>query len=278
MQPSLFLPVFVVGASLSVALLERFPPLRFTSSPFLRPWFATDLAWQLSTFGLPILARPMLIDAIPPLLADIWGQLPFVVTAAAAIVLYDFVAFAIHRAFHRFEPLWSIHKVHHSSRTLDWLATTRQHVFEGLIRNLPSQAVLILCGFPVEAIAVALGSYAAFALLGHSNLRPSLAWLEPLFVTPRVHRCHHVPATTDKNFGTIFSVWDRLTGSLIVCDTESGELLGVPGEIETYPQAYRRALVEPLRGWRGRGTAQARCGDLGVRTDQPGRGRGREAG
>ena len=246
MPPLALLPVLVLGVYLSVALLERFAALRFTPSPFFRRWFGTDLTRQLFTLGIPVLARPLLTEFASPALSARWETLPFAVTVFAAVVLYDGVAFTIHVLLHRFDTLWTIHKVHHSSRTLDWLATTRQHLLEGLLRNIPSQALLFLAGFPLEAIVVALGVCAAFAVLGHANLRVNLRWLEPLFVTPRIHRRHHVPETTEKNFGTIFTLWDRLAGSLVARDTSAEEQLGVPDEVTSYPQSFRRALLEPL--------------------------------
>lgn len=247
MQPAALLPIIILGTYLSIAALERFPALRFAESPFFRRWFGTDLTWQLFTLGIPLLARPLLTEFSSPALTATWERLPFAVTALAAVLLYDGAAFSIHVLLHRFDTLWTIHKVHHSSRTLDWLATTRQHLMEGFLRNVPTQAVLFLAGFPLEAIVVALGVYASFAVLGHSNLRLRLRWIEPLFVTPRIHRRHHVPETTDKNFGTIFTLWDRLAGSLVVRDTSIDEPLGVPDEVETYPQSFRGALTEPFR-------------------------------
>jgi sterol desaturase/sphingolipid hydroxylase (fatty acid hydroxylase superfamily) len=247
-MPTALLPLLVLGAFLGVACLERVRALRFVSSAFLRPWFGTDLIWQLFALGVPMLARPWLAQYVPPGVIESWREVPLVVSAATAIVLHDGVACAIHVLLHRFDVLWAVHKVHHSSRTLDWLATTRQHVLEGLARSVPAQAVLLFAGLPLEAVSAAIGVYAIFAVLGHSNLRVNLRWLEPLFVTPRIHRRHHVPETTQNNFGTTFSIWDRLMGSLVVRDTSPDEALGVPGEVESYPQSFRRALLEPLRG------------------------------
>ena len=119
---------------------------------------------------------------------------------------------------------------------------------EHLFRNIPTQAVLFAIGFSTEAVALALVVYAAFATVGHSNLLLNLGFLEPLFITPRLHRLHHVPATTEKNFGTVFSLWDRLAGSLVSEDTNPEESLGVPGEEETYPQSWWQQLCQPLRG------------------------------
>jgi sterol desaturase/sphingolipid hydroxylase (fatty acid hydroxylase superfamily) len=68
-----------------------------------------------------------------------------------------------------------------------------------------------------------------------------------VLVTPRLHRRHHVPATTQHNYGGIFTIWDRLAGSLVRVETTSDERFGVPSEIDTYPQRFAVAFREPLR-------------------------------
>ena len=70
-----------------------------------------------------------------------------------------------------------------------------------------------------------------------------------MLITPRLHRLHHVATSCEKNFGVAFSVWDRLARTLTTA-TEEGGPLGVPGEIDTYPQTWTKQLVEPFRRWR----------------------------
>lgn len=245
MEPTV-LPLVIFGLYGGFALLEQVRPLRFKPSPFLRPFFATDVVWFLLAIGVPLSLRPYLAELsfVGPAR---WEGVPFPLQLLIAVALYDLVAFLVHMLVHRVNALWEVHKVHHSSRTLDWLATTRQHVIEGLLRQTPAQGALFLVGLPLEAIVGALAIYVGFAVLGHSNLRLNMPWLEPLVITPRLHRLHHVPETVEHNFGTVFSIWDRLFGHLVVKNTSPYEPLGVPGEIETYPQHFVSALKEPMR-------------------------------
>ena len=129
-------------------------------------------------------------------------------------------------------------------------ATTRAHAFEHLVRGIPTQAALFALGVPTSALAVAIAIYAAFATIGHSNLRLDLSRLEWIFVTPRIHHLHHVPETTHGNFGTIFTLWDWAIGRLVIKTASASRVLGVPGEVERYPQTWRRQLIEPFRGQR----------------------------
>ena len=236
----------------AVASLERVPALRLRESPFWRSFFVTDVGWYLVAVAVTVAFGPMLEGlgrsraalGLPGL--ESLG-LSWAAEVAIATVLYDLCASTAHLLLHRYDLLWRLHKVHHSSRVLDWLATTRAHGLEHLARGIPTQAALFTLGVPTSALAVALAIYAAFATLGHSNLRLDLSRLEWLFVTPRIHRLHHVPETTHHNFGTIFTLWDRLIGRLVIKDSDPDQLLGVPGEIDRYPQSWGRQLVEPFR-------------------------------
>lgn len=248
--------LLLAGAFLTVAGLERVPRLRFADSPLLRPFLATDVGWYVLSTGSGALSAivlgPVLEHLRLAVVADGFAALPIAVRFAAAVVVFDFVGFAVHVVMHRSDLLWAVHKVHHSSLRLDWLATTRTHLFEHLVRNIPAQLVLFAMGVPAHLIAFVSATYAVFALFGHSNLRLDLRLLETVFVTPRLHRRHHVPATTQRNFATVLTVWDRLFGTLVVLDTAPDEPFGVPGERESYPQQLASAFRQPARELRAR--------------------------
>ncbi len=249
---SRFTALCILGGYAVVATLERVPALRLRESRFWRPFFATDAGWYLVTIGVALVFGPYLEK-----LADTRAgfgvpgleslALPWLAEVAIATVLYDLGATSAHMLLHRFNWLWRLHKVHHSTRVLDWLATTRAHGLEHLFRSIPTKAVLFTLGLPASVIAVAIAIYAVFATFGHSNLRLKLSRIEWLFVTPRIHRLHHVPETTHRNFGTIFTVWDRLFSRLVVKEVEPDQPLGVPGEVDSYPQCWGLQLVEPFR-------------------------------
>ena len=251
MTPFLISLVILTTIFLFVALLERVPALQHCPGPLLRPWFATDIAWYfvataaagLSTFVF----RPLLVQLSVPGISSAVANLPTVLRFLLATAVFDAVAFAVHLGMHRSDVFWRVHKVHHSSRHLDFLATTRTHAFELLIRNVPAQMALFALGVPPTVVALVVLVYGAFAVVGHSNLRLNLGWVEWLLITPRIHRLHHVPSTTQRNFATIFSVWDRATHRLVCADTSPDAVLGVPGEVESFPQRFGPAFREPLR-------------------------------
>ena len=238
------------GIYVVVAKLERMPALRFRPLPSPRPYLRTDLAWYGIAIGATALSvfvlRPILSRlSIRPIAGTIDG-LPLIAKLAIALVVFDFVSFTVHRGLHRYDVLWNIHKVHHSSLHLDGFATTRTHMAENMLRFVPGQAVLFLGGMPATVVAPAVAIAAIYGVSNHSNLGINLRWIEAVLVTPRLHRRHHVPSTTQNNYGVMFTLWDRLSGTLVRLETEPDERYGVPGEIDTYPQTFLPAFRRPL--------------------------------
>jgi sterol desaturase/sphingolipid hydroxylase (fatty acid hydroxylase superfamily) len=234
-----------------VFVLERIPQLSFRPMSFRRRFLLTDLTWYGIVVGLSamsiLLVRPAFERlTIEPLARNV-HDLPAPVLVLLALVLFDLVAYGVHRALHGSDLLWSLHKVHHSTLELDGLAATRQHMMENLVRFVPSQFAMFLIGIPTTQVAIAVAVGAAFAILGHSNLGVSARWLEMLVVTPRTHRRHHIPSTTLTNFGGVFTIWDRLLGTFISVDTAAHERFGCPGEIDSYPQRFVEAAFRPPR-------------------------------
>jgi sterol desaturase/sphingolipid hydroxylase (fatty acid hydroxylase superfamily) len=238
------------GVYLLVGRLERQPSVRFRTLSSPRPYLATDLAW----YGVAIVATAVSVFVFRPVLAnlnvgpirDAIGGAPFLAKLLLGVVVFDVVSFFVHRALHRYNLLWNIHKVHHSTLQLDGFATTRTHLMENMLRFVPSQAVLFLIGMPVTVVAASVAIAAIYGVSNHSNIGVNLRWIEPVLVTPRLHRRHHVPSTTQNNYGGIFTIWDRLCGTLVRRDTTADEQFGVPGQMYTYPQAFGPAFRQPL--------------------------------
>jgi sterol desaturase/sphingolipid hydroxylase (fatty acid hydroxylase superfamily) len=246
--------VQILALALPFALLERSRRLRFRKAPFLRPFFASDVAYLVTGYaaaGALTLAwteraaRWLGSAAGLPRLSE--QELPLALTAALALVAIDLGNYAAHWLLHRVGFLWELHKVHHSSPRLDWLATFRSHVLEQALRRLVAPLLLVAAGFPTPAVTIGAGIQLAFAIVNHANLSLPLRWLEPVFVTPRLHRVHHVPETSERNLGTVFSLWDRLRGTLDRADPDAQTRFGVPGELDRYPQGFLPQLVEPWR-------------------------------
>jgi len=202
--------------------LERIWPLHPGQGTFRPEWttdafyfVATHLPAQLMNFLMLLpaaLASPWL--AIPKLQAFV-GHWPFMVQLLAVIVVADLSQYAVHRAFHQIPVLWRFHAVHHSIRTMDWIAGSRSHFVDIAITRGLIMIPLALCGFSQAAIIGYILFVSFHATWSHTDFRPRILRLEEYFVTPRYHHWHHAAQAEaiDCNFAIHFPWIDRLFGT-----------------------------------------------------------------
>ena len=82
-----------------------------------------------------------------------------------------------------------------------------------MVRFLPFAALDLRVAVPAfMGWTVFTKTYEVFT---HSNIRTNLGFLKYVLVTPQSHRVHHSsrPEHQDKNFGTMFSIWDFIFGT-----------------------------------------------------------------
>jgi sterol desaturase/sphingolipid hydroxylase (fatty acid hydroxylase superfamily) len=160
--------------------------------------------------------------------AGLMNIAPIPVPAAilATVAIRSLAAYLVHRAAHRLEWLWRIHRVHHSDTILDLSTGFRNHPLE-LAFVAPWLAVItIATGLDSHTLLVYEAAALAFALWDHANLHlpPSLdRLLRLLLVTPAMHHVHHSAerAETDSNYGDMLSIWDRLLGTYRAHDEDA---------------------------------------------------------
>jgi sterol desaturase/sphingolipid hydroxylase (fatty acid hydroxylase superfamily) len=170
--------------------------------------------------------------------------LPTAVEAALATIVtmlcFDFASYAAHRALHASPFLWSLHSVHHAAEQLTPLTTYRQHPLEPLLLNGARGAAAGLglgffhLIFPQSTpVVTVLGLGAGFFIymftvnLHHSPVPVNYpSWLKRVLVSPHVHHLHHSsePQHFDRNFGVVFSFWDRFFETYLDEKVGLGEL------------------------------------------------------
>jgi sterol desaturase/sphingolipid hydroxylase (fatty acid hydroxylase superfamily) len=143
---------------------------------------------------------------------------PFILKMCLAQLIADFFLYWIHRGMHNWDILWRTHQFHHSAESLYWFSGFRTSFMHGLIYAFP-QVLVGFYLFQFTPLELGLGfSFGVFSnLFTHSNLRvPRWLPLHWVFVTPDFHHPHHSQmGTQNKNFGNIFTIWDRLFGSYV---------------------------------------------------------------
>jgi sterol desaturase/sphingolipid hydroxylase (fatty acid hydroxylase superfamily) len=202
--------------------LERFWPLHPGQKTFRDEWttdsfyfVATHLPAQLLTFLMVLPATVVARGLAIPRLSAVVGSWPFVVQLLAAILVADLSQYVVHRAFHTIPALWRFHAVHHSIRTLDWIAGSRSHFFDIVLTRGLIMIPLTICGFS-QSVMVGYIVFVSFhATFCHTDFRPDAPWLENFIVTPRYHHWHHAaqPEAADCNFAIHIPLIDKLLGT-----------------------------------------------------------------
>jgi sterol desaturase/sphingolipid hydroxylase (fatty acid hydroxylase superfamily) len=177
-----------------------------------------------------------------------WAQnLPWVVQLIAIMLITDFAQYWLHRAFHRVPALWRFHAVHHSAKTMDWIAGARMHFMEIIILRAVTATPALLVGFDASAIqAYALLVY-VYSTFIHSNVGTSFGFLEKILVSPRFHHWHHgiEDEAVDVNFAIHFPFLDRLFGTYHLPDGKWPSGYGVQGH--PVPSGYWKQLLYPFQ-------------------------------
>lgn len=181
------------------------------------------------------------------------GALHTAVEFALAITALDLAIYWQHRASHRIDWLWRIHRVHHSDTAFDTTLGLRFHPFEILLSMFYKLAIIAALGPPAAAVAVYELLLAAFALITHADIaipKRLDAALRTILVTPDWHRVHHsVHRTeTDSNYGNILTLWDRLFGSAIAQprDGHNSMRVGLEQNRDAQQQTFPALLRLPL--------------------------------
>ena len=179
---------------------------------------------------------------------------PFLVEAAASVLIMDLAIYFQHRIFHGIPILWRLHRMHHADLDVDATTGNRFHPIEIAISMAIKFGVIALIGAPLAAVLAFEILLNATSLFNHANVRVA-RWLEPalrwLVVTPDMHRVHHSihRDETDSNFGFNLPWWDRIfdTYRAEPRDGHDGTTLGIEQFRDEKELKLWRMLVQPFR-------------------------------
>lgn len=219
----------------------------------------------LANYGFGVLtllvamALPLQVVGVA-LIAENWrfGLLnAFSVNAILAGVFSFFVLDAVNYLTHRLlhtRAFWPIHAVHHSDLRLDHSSGLRFHAVELIVHLATASAVVMLFGASPAGVAAYSLVVAVWNLFLHSSLRaPRILEAASGFflLTPRLHLIHHSQDAHDfdKNFGTVFSFWDRLFGTFrdMRGAADAPVTTGLPNVARTEAEDFHALLMAPFR-------------------------------
>jgi len=177
--------------------------------------------------------------------AMVGGQ-PWIVQFIEIMVLTDLAQYWFHRAFHRVPFLWGFHAVHHSAKSMDWLAGARMHFFEIVALRGVTALPMMTLGFLPSALQAYIAVVYIYSSLIHANLRGDFDRLGQWLVVPRFHHWHHglEAEAIDVNFAIHFPWLDRLFGTYHFPKARWPEGYGVPEQV---PRSYRAQFAYPFR-------------------------------
>lgn len=164
----------------------------------------------------------------------------------AYLLMYDFLYYWLHRAQHRFDGLWVIHKLHHTEPQVNVTTTLRVHWLEEVLKAFVIIfPVSLLVDAPPAAQGWLVGVLGLWLFFVHANMRISFGPLSWVLTSPAAHRIHHSldPAHSNRNFAVIFPLWDIVFGTYLRPATGQWPRTGVAGEATP---GFWDANVEPL--------------------------------
>ena len=180
-----------------------------------------------------------------------WVQgLPFWVGVLLIVLVADFVQYWTHRAYHEVPVLWRLHAVHHSAKSMDWLAGSRQHIVELIITRTLVLAPIFVLGFSKEVIDAYILIVGFQAVFNHANVSVRLGPLRYIIVTPNFHHWHHSQdqAALDRNYAAHFAFLDYIFGTAVKSHQLWPEKYGVLGDY--VPNGFVKQFKFPF-AWKG---------------------------
>jgi sterol desaturase/sphingolipid hydroxylase (fatty acid hydroxylase superfamily) len=185
-----------------------------------------------------------------------WLPLPLWAYVVLGVLLLDFFgAYLAHYTEHKVKVLWMVHLVHHTDHHVDTTTANRHHPLESVIRFIFTLFGVVLVGAPIGVVMLYQSLSLVATQFTHANIKlpkkvdEMLSWV---LVSPDMHKVHHhyVLPYTDSNYGNIFSIWDRIFGTLMIYDRDA-IIYGVdtfPDEIEN--RTITSLLKQPFHKYR----------------------------
>ncbi|ESY31439.1 sterol desaturase family protein [Mesorhizobium sp. M1148] len=197
-----------------------------------------------------------------PLIPGPAGPVTIILFTATMLVAYDISYYLYHVAQHRFPFLWELHKVHHSAEVMVGITKDRVHplddlmnrIWDGVIPGISFGLWSLIALDPVEIAIFGINVYVIRNILmmdfvRHTHLKISFGRLNGVILCPHWHQVHHSvdPRHYDKNFGLLFSFWDRIFGTQFIPDPDEDLKFGlIDRDVRDY-QSLFGLYVLPLK-------------------------------
>lgn len=247
--------IIVVCLLLGLFMAERYAPSAIVPENVKLNYRAAKnlFLWLCNSLLSPLIVLPITVYAVD------WGINWRSVEAGGLFngwsgLLFDVVVLDLwiywwHRANHRLPIFWRFHRVHHLDQWLDVTSAIRFHFGEVILSALVRSVVILCLDIPLLSVIIFEGLVLVNAGFHHSNIRLPvklerlLSWV---VITPSIHWVHHhaIQRDTDSNYGTMFSLWDRVFGSKSKNNRTSDMVIGLD---ERSDGSFVQLILEPFQ-------------------------------
>lgn len=243
-------PVITLFGLLAL-LLERW-------FPFEKTWlhgsdWNLDFAYYIINYLIKISAQFALIWLAIWIPFPQWfpTSVPFWLQVLLALIIIDFFLFLVHWQSHRYEWLWKLHAIHHSSERLYFLNGEKRHALHQILEGSPGIILCLAIGTPQPVVVAALAVLAINMMMQHTNLDYKAGFLKKFFCVAELHRWHHRADYKDAqvNYGAWLTVWDYLFRTAynnpLMNKTEHIGEIGIK-EAPGFPRTYFKQMLYPF--------------------------------
>jgi sterol desaturase/sphingolipid hydroxylase (fatty acid hydroxylase superfamily) len=228
---------------------------RYHGQPLFRVEWREDLFYYLvSSLMVQVLTFLSMAPALAIVAHTTLGSFrahvaaqPVVLQFVEIMFLTDLVQYWVHRAFHRVPFLWGFHAVHHSAKSMDWMAGARMHFLEIIALRGTTVIPMYVLGFTDTALHAYILLVYVHSSLVHANVGWNLDRIGPFLVTPRFHHWHHgiEKEAIDVNFSIHFPLLDRIFGTYSLPKGEWPTGYGIEGH--PVPPSYLGQFWYPFK-------------------------------
>jgi sterol desaturase/sphingolipid hydroxylase (fatty acid hydroxylase superfamily) len=225
------------------------------------PLFVVPLALSTVTAGYAAYAMLTVVFG-PAAHPGPAGTVTLCLFTLSMVIAYDLSYYIYHYLCHRVPLLWELHKVHHSAEVMVGVTKDRVHPLDELLNRwwnglIPGVTYGIWLFFAVDPVELTVFGITAYTLRGllmmdvvrHTHLEMSYGtWLNTIFLCPYYHQLHHSidPHHYNKNYGLLFSIWDRMFGTFAVPERGQHFTFGLADNEHAEYQSLLRLHVVPI--------------------------------
>ena len=244
------------GGLLFFLILELIVPYRPNSVSKLKRWINNLALTLFNSIILNLIFATAIVGTAAYVQSKNFGILnlieaPSWLKILVTVAFMDFMLYVWHLLNHEMPFLWRFHRVHHADLNMDVSTATRFHLGELAISAVIKIALIFFLGASPMGVVIFESALVLCAQFHHSSLIVP-KWFETiwwiLFVPPSMHRIHHSVKIKERNtnYSTIFSLWDRILGTLLKAVNQEKIKIGVGAYPKPEKLHFQHLLVMPF--------------------------------